>query len=354
MFVLGIDPGLTRTGYGIIESTGSTEKAVAAGVIRTDPAQPLGERFVELARDLREIVAEYEPQAAAIEQVFVNNNRQTAMSVARASGIALAGPLGSPPRDRRIHSFCREDGAHRLRHRRQATDAKSRRNASQSSECAAPRRRCGCARRGLVPCATPGAEREGLMIGRLSGTLASVGVDTVLIDVNGVGYDVAVSSRTFVELSGVGSEIVLHTHLHVREDQMALFGFTTSDDRDLFRLLLGVSGIGPKVGLAILATMSADDLRRVVVTDDVAALTAVPGIGKRSAQKLLLELRPKLEVADSALTASGPLGEVRTALEGLGYQSDEISGALRDLPPDLPVEEMLRRSLQALGKRSER
>ena len=191
------------------------------------------------------------------------------------------------------------------------------------------------------------------MIGRLSGTLASVGVDTVLIDVNGVGYDVAVSSRTLIELSGVGAEIVLHTHLYVREDQMALFGFTTSDDRDLFRLLLGVSGIGPKVGLAILATMSADDLRRVVVTDDVAALTAVPGIGKRSAQKLLLELRPKLEVADSALRASGPLGEVRTALEGLGYQSDEISGALRDLPPDLPVEEMLRRSLQALGKRSE-
>ncbi len=191
------------------------------------------------------------------------------------------------------------------------------------------------------------------MIGRLSGTLASVGVDSVLVEVNGVGYDVAVSSRTFLELSGVGSEIVLHTHLYVREDQMALFGFTTSDDRDLFRLLLGVSGIGPKVGLAILATMSADDLRRVVVTDDVAALTAVPGIGKRSAQKLLLELRPKLEVADSALRASGPLGEVRTALEGLGYQSDEISGALRDLPPDLPVEEMLRRSLQALGKRRE-
>lgn len=89
MFVLGIDPGLTRTGYGIIESNGGTERAVAAGVIRTDPAQPLGERFVELARDLRGIVAEYEPQAAAIEQVFVNNNLHTAMSVARASGIAL-------------------------------------------------------------------------------------------------------------------------------------------------------------------------------------------------------------------------------------------------------------------------
>lgn len=89
MFVLGIDPGLTRTGYGIIDSSGTTETAVAAGVIRTDPARALGQRYVELARDLREIVAEYEPESAAIEQVFVNNNRQTAMSVARASGVAL-------------------------------------------------------------------------------------------------------------------------------------------------------------------------------------------------------------------------------------------------------------------------
>jgi len=192
------------------------------------------------------------------------------------------------------------------------------------------------------------------MIGRLRGTLAAVGVDTVLVDVGGVGYDVAVTSRTFVELPGVGSEVVLHTHLQVREDLMALFGFTSSDERDLFRLLLGVSGLGPKVALAILATMSADDLRRVVATDDMAALTAVPGIGKRSAQKYLLELRPKLEVPDGALQTSGPLGEVRLALEGLGYQSDEISGALRDMPADLSVTEMLRRSLQALGKQSER
>jgi crossover junction endodeoxyribonuclease RuvC len=89
MFVLGIDPGLTRTGYGVIETSGRSERAVAAGVIRTDPNRPTGERFVELARDLRDVVGEFRPAAAAIEQVFVNNNRQTAMSVARASGIAL-------------------------------------------------------------------------------------------------------------------------------------------------------------------------------------------------------------------------------------------------------------------------
>lgn len=191
------------------------------------------------------------------------------------------------------------------------------------------------------------------MIGRLRGSLVSVHGETVIIDVAGVGYEVAVTSRTFLELPSLGSEIVLHTHLHVREDQMALFGFTAADDRNLFRLLLGTSGIGPKVGLAILATMSADDLRRVVATDDVAALTSVPGIGKRTAQKLLLELRPKLEVPDGDLQLSGPLSEVRSALEGLGYQPEEITVALRDLPPDLPVAEMLRESLRALGKRGE-
>lgn len=191
------------------------------------------------------------------------------------------------------------------------------------------------------------------MIGRIRGTLETVGAGTVMVDVRGVGYEVAVTTRSFSELPGVGSEIVLHTHLHVREDQMALFGFTTSDDRNLFRLLMGVSGVGPRVGLAILATLTADDLRRVVATDDVAALIAVPGIGKRSAQKLLLELRPKLDVADGEMQAAGPIGEIRTALEGLGYQPDEISGALRDLPADLPVEEMLKRSLQALGRRGE-
>lgn len=192
------------------------------------------------------------------------------------------------------------------------------------------------------------------MIGRLSGTLAASGTDGVIVDIGGVGYEVTVGSRTFADLPGVGQEVVLFTHLHVREDQMALFGFATVDDRNLFRLLLGVSGIGPRVGLAILSTMGSDDLRRVVATDDVAALTAVPGIGKRSAQKLLLELRPKLEVADVETQVSGPLSEVRGALEGLGYQSDEIGEALRQMPSDLPVEEMLRLALQTLGKRSER
>ena len=188
------------------------------------------------------------------------------------------------------------------------------------------------------------------MIGRLRGVLAGVTPTGVLLDVHGLGYEVAVSSRGLAQLPPVGEEVVLHTHLHVREDQLALFGFPTADQRDLFRLLIGVSGVGPKVALAILGTLSVDELRSAVVADDVASLTAVPGIGKRSAQKLLLELRPRLEVPDIGMAASGSAAEVRAALEGLGYGAEEIRGALSGLPTDLPVETLLKRSLQELGK----
>lgn len=189
------------------------------------------------------------------------------------------------------------------------------------------------------------------MIGRLRGVLVVVGATGVVIDVGGVGYEVAMTASGFAELPSIGEEAVIHTHLHVREDQMALFGFTSADQRDLFRLLIGVSGVGPKVAMAILGTMTTNDLRRAVATDDVVALTAVPGIGKRSAQKLLLELRPRLELPDTVMGSSGAMAETRAALEGLGYQNDEIRAAMRDLSADLPVEELLRRSLQRLGKR---
>lgn len=188
------------------------------------------------------------------------------------------------------------------------------------------------------------------MIGRLRGLIVERGRDAVVIEVGGVGYVVAVTPRTLSDLPGLGQEAVLHTHLHVREDQLSLFGFGAGPDKELFGLLLGVSGVGPKVAMAILATMTCEQLRIAVTTDDIPALTAVPGIGKRSAQKLLLELKPKLDVLESPFIALGPLGEVREALVGLGYHTDEIRGTLADMPDDLSVEEMLKRSLQQLGQ----
>jgi Holliday junction DNA helicase RuvA len=188
------------------------------------------------------------------------------------------------------------------------------------------------------------------MIGRVRGDLAEKTPERVLIDVGGIGYDVAVTPNTIASLPSVGQPTVLHTHLHVREDLMALYGFATVDERDIFQILIGVSGVGPKLALAVLATLSPDQLRNVVVTEDVAALTAVPGIGQRSAQKLLLELSPKLDMPDAQLQSGSALAEVRDALEGLGYQSAEIREVLRGVPADGSVEDSLRRALQELGK----
>ena len=188
------------------------------------------------------------------------------------------------------------------------------------------------------------------MIARVRGTLVERDLDSVVIDVGGVGYELAVTPRTLSGLPGLGEEVVLHYHLHVREDQMALFGFETRADKDLFSTLIGVSGVGPKVAMAILATLTYEQLRLAVSTDDIAALTDVPGIGKRSAQKLLLELKPKLDVVVGSVAPTGPMAEVREALAALGYGPDEIRGTLADMPSDLTVEEMLRLSLRELGK----
>jgi Holliday junction DNA helicase RuvA len=189
------------------------------------------------------------------------------------------------------------------------------------------------------------------MIGRLRGVVAGKHADRVVLDVNGVGYEIAVTPPTVVEIPALGEEAVLHTHLHVREDALALFGFPTEDQRDLFRLLLGVSGVGPRVALAILGTLTPEALRIAVVTEDAEALTQVPGIGKRSAQKLMLELRPKLDLPDAELpTIGSAAAEARAALEGLGYQPAEIRDVMRDLDTTMPIEELLRLALQELGR----
>ncbi len=190
------------------------------------------------------------------------------------------------------------------------------------------------------------------MIGRVRGTLVARRPDAVVVDVAGVGYEVLLAARTLAELPSLGEEVVLHTHLHVREDAMTLFGFPGEEERDLFRVLLGVSGVGPKVALAILSALRPGELRSAVAVEDAEALTVVPGVGKRSAQRLILELRPKLAAAEAELDpASSPLGALREALRGLGYGAGEIREVVSSVPGDLPLEEQLRRALQELGGR---
>jgi holliday junction DNA helicase RuvA len=190
------------------------------------------------------------------------------------------------------------------------------------------------------------------MIGRLRGTVVAKGGDGLLLEAGGVGFEVAMPPRDLAELPAVGEAMTVHTHLHVREDGMALFGFTSSDERDLFRVLLGASGVGPKLALAILGTLRPADLRRAIATSDADTLTMVPGVGKRTAQRLILDLRARFEMPDlPEVPGAGALAEVRGALEGLGYQPAEVRQALEGLAPEGAVEDLLRAALQRLGKR---
>jgi len=175
----------------------------------------------------------------------------------------------------------------------------------------------------------------------------------VLVEVGGVGY------RALVPLSAIpnldpGTPAMLFTHLHVRDDTMILFAFPTRDERDTFEVLIGASGVGPKLALAILSVHSPGVLRRALVDDDLDALTLVPGVGKRTAQRLLVELKARLEVpelehADAEAGVTSSRAEVRAALSGLGYQSDEVRDVLAQLPDDGPVEELLRDALKLLA-----
>jgi Holliday junction DNA helicase RuvA len=191
------------------------------------------------------------------------------------------------------------------------------------------------------------------MIGRLTGTLVSARAERVVIDVNGVGYEIAMTAKTISTLPSIGETVVVHTHLNVREDDLSLYGFASDADRDLFRILLGASGVGPKVALAMLGVFSGDALRKVVATEDVKALTQVPGVGMRGAQKIVLDLKPKLadleaDVVEGAVHAS----QFRDALEALGYTSAEIREIAPQIDAEAPVTEQIRHALRLLSTRS--
>jgi Holliday junction DNA helicase RuvA len=200
------------------------------------------------------------------------------------------------------------------------------------------------------------------MIGSLRGSLLDrTAKGEVLVEVGGVGYRVSVPTTAHGVLGDLGSPVFLHIHTHVRDDAIVLFGFTTADERAAFEALLGTHGVGPAVALAILSVHSPNALRRAVATDDVDALTLVPGIGKKTAARLLLELKSRLDLPDddgrvlSIVGAGGKVApptarnEVRTALAALGYGVDEVREAVRELPEDGAVEDLLRTALRQLA-----
>ncbi len=188
------------------------------------------------------------------------------------------------------------------------------------------------------------------MIGRLRGILVSRRGDVVCVEVGGVGYEVTMTPRGVASLPGVGEEVVVHIHTHVREDGMSLYGFGSEPDRDLFRILLGAGGVGPKLAMAISGTMTHEEIVRAIVTEDPDSLTVVPGVGKRGAQKIVLELAPKLAGIDVDVVGSPSSVTVRQALEGLGYTTEEINGVISELDPSSSIETQIKTALRALGR----
>jgi holliday junction DNA helicase RuvA len=181
------------------------------------------------------------------------------------------------------------------------------------------------------------------MISRLRGTAVARSGDRIVLDVGGVGYSLAVTP-TAARLAESGGEVSLDTYLHVREDTLQLYGFGEPAERELFEHLLAVSGVGPKVALAIVSGSSPGDLRRAIALDDTARFEAIPGIGKKTAQRVVLELKEKLGSV-AAEPEPGRLG-AREALVELGYSVVQAEQALARVDPDLPVEEQVRRALK--------
>ena len=191
------------------------------------------------------------------------------------------------------------------------------------------------------------------MIGKLSGTLIEKQPPQVLVDCHGVGYEVDVPMSTFYNLPAVGSPVSLLTHFVVREDAQLLYGFGTATERDTFRQLIRISGVGPRTALGVLSGMSVEELARAVTEQSPGRLVKVPGIGKKTAERLLLELKGKLG-ADLGTAVSGVVGDahhdIQQALMALGYNDREAALALKSLPADIGVSEGIKQALKALAR----
>jgi Holliday junction DNA helicase RuvA len=191
------------------------------------------------------------------------------------------------------------------------------------------------------------------MIGKLTGTLGDKNPPQVLVDCNGVGYEVDVPMSTFYNLPGVGERVTLLTHFVVREDAQILYGFGSPGERETFRQLIKIAGVGPRTALSVLSGMSVADIAQAITAQDAGRLVKVPGIGKKTAERLLLELKGKLG-ADLGLPGATPVtdegADIVQALVSLGYSDKEAAAALKALPKDVGVSEGIRLALKALAK----
>lgn len=190
------------------------------------------------------------------------------------------------------------------------------------------------------------------MIGRLRGVILEKRPPWLVLDVGGVGYELEAPMSTFYELPATGETVTLYTHLAVKEDAHSLYGFASERERALFRSLIRISGVGPRMALGVLSGIRAEDFVRCIELQDAATLTRLPGIGKKTAERLLLELKGKLgpDLAQPAAALNDAQADVLQALVALGYSEKEAAAALKALPPDVGVSDGIKLALKALTR----
>jgi Holliday junction DNA helicase RuvA len=340
--VLGVDPGLTRCGLGVVEGRGTALTALAVGVARTGADQDIATRLRELEVQIEAWISEHRPEAVAVERVFAQHNVRTVMGTAQAGAVAIlcAARHGLPV------------ALHTPSEVKAAVTGSGRADKAQVTVMVTRLLKLGEAPR-------PADAAEGLVIASVRGTVLALGVDAVVVEVGGVGLSVLATPDTLAGLR-ISQEATLHTSLVVREDSLTLFGFADADQRGMFEALQTATGIGPKVAQAVLSVHSPDDVRRAVAVGDVPALMKVPGIGRKGAERMAIELKDRLGAPHGVIgpaRSAPPVDSwedcVRSALAGLGYAPREIDAAMtaitaEDAPGD--VQTGLRRALAVLRR----
>ena len=345
---MGIDPGTANTGYGVVARQGGRMVALDGGVVQTPraPTRPRG--WPTIHARVGELLDEHQPEALAVEELYFGANVRSAIAVGQARGVVLlaAGQRGIPcwsytPQQIK-GAVCGSGRAAKDQVQRMVQTLLS------LERAAAARPRGRCARGGDLPrqlgADAAGAGRGRRMIALLTGEVAVRRPDHVVLSCGGVGYRLAVSAETLSKVPAAGKPATLHTHLIVRDDALLLYGFATEAERDLFLLLIGVQSVGPKVALAVLSGGTPRELLAAVAAGDTARLQAVQGVGKRTAERIVVELREKVGAApadDPIMIARGddPRLLAKDGLVGLGFSAQEaealLDGAAGETPEDL-------------------
>ncbi len=365
--ILGLDPGMASTGFGVVAVCGNRLRALDYGVVETPSGVALEKRLESVFSRVSDILEQHHPDATAVESLFFNTNVSTALAVGHARGVSL---LACSQASCEVFEYTPQQVKMAVVGYGKATKQQVMemvRVLLGLSELPRPDHAadalgvaiCHANTMGIrerISAATAGKQetRTRALIERLQGEILAKGAERVVLGVSGVGFLLDVSAVTLRDTPGQGEQGTLFTHLHVRDDALQLFGFSTEEERELFRMFLGVSKIGPKLALAALSCRRPPELKKALARGDVDLFASVPGIGRKTAERLILELREKM--GDAGVTGHKTTDDdgdedgdavivARSALVELGYSVLEADKLLGPLDPTLPVEELVKRAL---------